>query len=330
MNGFIAKFFFVLFIISGCASKTEKDRGSLSNPFFGLEPSYDVKLLAPNIISSSLFEYNGTFSPDGSAFYYTINLPDRGQIVFLELDKNNSWSKPRFAEFSSNFSEVDPIFSPDGSRLYFTSNRPLSDSSDLTRNNIWFVEKTENRWSKPQIVPLTETGDYYSSITNQGDIYFNTWTTGNIYRGVKTDSTYFVERLPDIINQDKNVGDPFISPNEDYLIFRGTNLANTVGGSDLYISFNINNEWTAPMNLGEPINSKAGDICPLVTADGALFIFASNRMITEYDPQPLESIDSLRSKSTSFDNGSWNIFYTSTAFIEKLRLKAQKTKTPIN
>ncbi|MEP2670462.1 MAG: hypothetical protein ABJH04_15780 [Cyclobacteriaceae bacterium] len=330
MNKFVATYLFLPFMIFGCASKTETGRAFLSNPFFGLEPSDAVQLLAPNIISLSLFEYNGTFSPDGSEFYYTVSLPNRGQIVFLELDENNIWSAPRFAEFSSNFSEVDPIFSPDGSRLYFTSNRPLSDSTDLTRNNIWFVEKTQNGWSKPQMVILTETGDYYSSITNQGDIYFNTWTTGNIYRGVKTDSTYFVERLPDIINLDKNVGDPFISPNEDYLIFRGTNLANTVGGSDLYISFNINNEWTAPMNLGEPINSKAGDICPLVTADGALFIFASNRMITEYEPQPLESIDSLRRKSASFDNGGWNIFYTSTSFIEKLRLKAQKTKTPIN
>lgn len=320
----------LIILIFGCVSESKKETDLLSNPYFGIEPSDSIQLLAPNIISSSLFEYNGTFSPDGSEFYYTVSLPGRGQILFLELKEDNSWTAPKFAEFSSEFSEVDPIFSPDGSKLYFTSNRPTSDTTDVTRNNIWFVQKTHKGWSKPEFIQLTETGDYYSSATSEDDIYFNTWKTGDIYKGVKTDSTYFVERLPDIINLNKGVGDPFISPKEDYLIFRGTNLENTVGGFDLYISFNIDDEWTEPMNLGEPINSKAREICPLVTTDGRLFIFASNRLINEYEPKPLESIDSFRSKSESFDNGSWNIFYTSTDFLERLRAKAQKIKTSTN
>jgi hypothetical protein len=324
MTNSIAQLLFIMFLISGCSTKNERHEESLSNPFFGIEPSDSVRLLAPNIVSSSLFESNGTFSSDGSQFYYTVGLPNRGQIVFLELNENNSWSEPRFAEFSSKFSEVDPMFSPDGSKLYFTSDRPISDTTKLTRNNIWFVEKTKGGWSKPQIVRLTETGDYYSSITNNGDIYFNTWSTGDIYKGVKTDSTYFIERLSDVINLDKTVGDPFIAPNEDYLIFRGNNLKNSVGSFDLYISFKIDNKWTDPMNLGEPINSKARESCPYVTANGELFIFSSTRLINEYEPHPLESITSFRSKSESFDNGSWNIYYTSTSFIEKFRAEAKK------
>lgn len=326
----IAKLFLILFI-SGCISQTEKEAKTLLKPFFGLEPSDSVRLLAPNIISSSLFEYNGTFSPDGSEFYYTVSLPGRGQILFLKLQDDNKWTEPRFAGFSSKYSEVDPIFSPDGSRLYFTSNRPTTDTSDITRNNIWFVEKIKDGWSEPEIVQLTETGDYYSSITKNGDIYFNTWSNGDIYKAIKTDSIYLVERLPDVINLDKSVGDPFISPDEDYLIFRGTNLENTVGGFDLYISFKIDSEWSEPLNLGSPINSTAREICPLVTADGQLFIFASNRLINEYEPKPLESIDSFKSKSESFDNGSWNIYYSSTSFIERLRAKAiEENKTPTN
>ncbi len=317
----IAKLSLIL-LIAGCASQIEKEAEPLSNPFFGLEPSDSVQLLAPNIISSSLFEYNGTFSPDGSAFYYTVNLPNRGQIVFLELGEDNIWSEPKFAKFSSNFSEVDPMFSPDGSRLYFTSNRPTSDTSDVKRNNIWFVEKSGNNWSRPQLVTLTDTGDYYSSVTSNGDIYFNTWTNGDIYKGIKTDSTYLVERLPDVINLDKSVGDPFISPDEDYLIFRGANLENTIGGFDLYISFNIDGEWTNPMNLGEPINSNAGEICPFVTTDGKLFIFASNRLLNDFEPKPNKSINPFRIKSESYDNGSWNIYYTSTSIIETLRTRA--------
>ncbi len=324
MTNSIAKSLLMLFLIAGCATKSEQQGEFLSDPFFEILPSDSVQLLAPEIISSSLFEYNGTFSPDGSKFYYTVGLPNSGKIVFLELNENNTWSEPRFAEFSSAFSEVDPLFSPDGSRLYFTSNRPVSDNANLNRNNIWFVETTEDGWSKPHMVALTETGDTYSSITNKGDIYFNTWNTGDIYKGIKTDSTYFIERLSETINLGKSVGDPFISPTEDYLIFRGNNLENTVGSFDLYISFKIDNEWTAPMNLGEPINSKARESCPYVTANGELFIFSSTRLMNEYEPKPLESIAIFRSKSESFDNGSWNIYYTSTSFIQKLRAEATK------
>lgn len=320
----------LFFLIVGCNSNNEKEAESLSKPFFGIEPKDSVQVLAPNIISSSLYENNGTFSPDGSEFYYTLGLPNRGQIVFLELKDHNIWTEPRFAEFSSKYSDVDPIFSPDGSRLYFTSNRPTSDTTEATRNNIWFVEKLPTGWGKPKMVELTTTGDYYSSITSNGDIYFNTWTNGNIYKGIKTDSTYFIESLPDVINLDKSVGDPFISPNEDYLIFRGANMENTIGDFDLYISFNLNNKWTEPMNLGEPINSKAREVCPLVTTDGKLFIFSSNRLFNKYEPEPLESIDAFRNKSESFDNGGYNIYYTSTSFIEKLRAKAKQIKPSSN
>lgn len=326
MNSFIAKLLTLLFLTVGCASRLEKEREFLSNPFFGIEPSDSVQILAPNIISSNLFEYNGTFSPDGSEFYYTVNLPSRGQVVFMELQEDNTWTEPKFAHFSSSFSEVDPLFSPNGKKLYFTSNRPVSDSSDLNRNNIWFVEKTKNGWGEQEMVVLTENGDYYSSITNQGEIYFNTWKTGDIYKAVKTDSSHFIERLPDIINLNKSVGDPFVSPKEDYLIFKGNNLEDTYGSSDLYISFKINNEWTNPVNLGEPINSSARESCPYVTADEKMLIFSSTRLNQEYETKPLQSISSLKSKSESFDNGAWNIFYISTAFIERLRTKAETGK----
>ena len=311
-------------LLIGCTPPNEQSSDTLSEPFFGVSPSDSVQVLAPGIVSTSLFEYNGTFSPVGDEFYYTVSLPNRGQVVFMKLGNDNTWSEPKFASFSSEFSEVDPLFSPDGSRLYFTSNRPTSDSTRAGQNHIWYVEKVADGWSEPQLVTLTEIGDFYSSLTHNGDIYFNRWSTGDIYKGMKTDSTYTVERLPDVINLGHSVGDPFISPNEDYLIFRGNNMENSVGAFDLYISFRIDNEWTEPLNLGEPINSTAREICPFITADGSLFIFASNRQIEDFKTAPLHPIATFRDKSQSFDNGAWNIYYTSTAFID--RLKAQSLK----
>jgi Tol biopolymer transport system component len=308
-------------LIQGCAPTTEKETYYLEGPFFGIKPTDTLQLVAPDIVSSNLSEYNGTFSPDGNEFYYTVSFPMQSVISFMKLNPDNTWSAPGIASFSGQDSDVDPILSPDGKQLFFTSFRPISDSSERGRANIWYVERLADGWSAPQFVSLTEDGDYYSSITKSGNIYFNTGKSGDMFRAVKTDSTYSFEKLPGIINSDKREGDPFISPNEDYLIFRGYNQEVTFGAGDLYISFNIDNQWTKPENLGDAINSSADEICPMVTSDGKLFIFSSNRLIEEFKPGALELLEPYKQRFRSLDNGAYNIYSISAGFIEERRKK---------
>jgi Tol biopolymer transport system component len=312
--------FLLMCIIQGCTSTTVI---KLKGPFFGIKPTDTPQLVVPEIVSSNLVENNGTFSPDGKEFYYTLFFPKQGIISFMKMNTDNSWSKPAIAKFSGVHSDVDPLFSPDGSRIYFTSNRPVTSTASVNRNNIWYVERVNNEWSAPKFIPLTEDGDYYSSVTKSGVIYFNVWRTGDIYKAVKSDSNYVTEKISKIINTDKDDGDPFISPEEDYIIFRGNNRTDTFGAMDLYISFNINNEWTEPENLGEPINSSSSEICPLVTADGKLFIFSSNRMKNDFKPEPFTLLEPYREKFKSFDNGTFNIYSISADFIELRRKKHQ-------
>jgi Tol biopolymer transport system component len=308
-------------LIQGCVSTTEKETSNLQKPFFGIVPTDTLQLVAPGVVSSNLAEYNGTFSPDGTEFYYTVTFPGRSVISFMKLNPDDRWSDPIIAGFSGEYSDVDPIFSPDGTRLFFTSFRPTDDSGKNGRTNIWYVDRVGNDWSSPNYISLSENGDYYSSCTTSGVIYFNTWKTGDIYKAVKTDSGYSTEKITDIINTDKAEGDPFISPDESYLIFRGYNQEGSFGGGDLYISFNINNQWTKAENLGEAINSPEDEICPLVTADGKLFIFSSNRYIKEFKPASLESLKAYKHRFNSPDNGAYNIFSISADFIEEMRKK---------
>lgn len=313
----------LIFLIQACSPSTEKKTDHLEQPFFGIVPTDTSKLIAPNIVSSNLPEYNGTFSPDGTEFYYTVTFPGRSIISFMKMNDDNTWNHPVIAGFSGQYSDVDPILSPDGTRLFFTSYRPTGDANKETKPNIWYVERAGDNWSTPQLIALTGNGDYYSSVTNSGVIYFNVWKTGDIFKAVKTDSTYSVEKLPGIINSGNAEGDPFISPNEDYLIFRGYNREVSFGSGDLYISFNVNNQWTKPENLGDAINSSEDDTCPLVTADGKLFIFSSNRFIEEFNPNPLDTLEPYRQRFKSLDNGAFNIYSISAGFIEKLRRKQQ-------
>ena len=115
-----------------------------------------------------------------------------------------------------------------------------------------------------------------------------------------------------------DVGDPFIAPDESYLLFRGY-FEDSYGRGDLYISFNVENEWSDPINLGEPINSSAHEMTPLVSLDGRFFIFSSDRLDQDYDFSPGAQIQQIEDKATSADNGKLQIYYMNTDFISTLR-----------
>lgn len=312
-------FFVLMCLIQGCAPANDNDTSILKKPFFGILPTDTLVLIGPGTVSSNLSEYNGTFSADGTEFYYTVTFPGQSVIAFMKMDSDNTWSGPNIATFSGKHSDVDAILSPDGTRLFFTSFRPTGGSEG--RANIWYVERHGDGWGEPKFIPLTEDGDYYSSSAYNGTIYFNVWKTGDIFRAVKADSGYVVEKVSGVINSDKGEGDPFISPNEDYLIFRGYDREVNYGMGDLYISFNIDGQWTKPENLGDKINSEADEICPLVTPDGKLFIFSSNRYVERFKPASLESLDPYKERFKTYDNGAYNIYSVSADFIEELRRK---------
>lgn len=300
----------------GCKQPISQEAAVLRGPYFGLVPTDSPQMLAPGIVSTVLTEYNGTFSPDGKEFFYTSEAAGKGNIVYTKLGADNIWTPPEIASFSGKYSEYDPLFSPDGSQLYFSSERPLA-QSDQRNTNIWFLNRTESGWSEPNPLALSGMGDYYSSLTQNGDIYFNIWNTGKILKASKTDSNYVSQELPEVINSRSDVGDPFISPNEGYLIFRAY-YDEGLGRGDLYISFNIEGTWTAPENLGEPINSSGHEICPYVTTDGKMFIFASDRLQQYYSD---ENLSELQAKYQSYDNGNSNIYYMSAEFIGRMKAK---------
>lgn len=309
----------LLYIISACQSPSKAEKSGPFGPFMGINGGDSAQYLAVDLIGSSLDEYNGSFSPDGTAFFFTINTPAKGYICHASMNEDSSWGEVQIAPFSGTYSEYDPLFSPDGKRLYFSSERPLEEGGSFGKSHIWYVEKKDS-WQTPQYVPLTGKGDYHSSITKDGKIYFNVWDTGDMYVANPVDTGYQVSRLPDVINSSNGEGDPFISPDEDYLIYRG--YTQSMGRGDLYISFKKDDQWSIPQNLGRPINSPHHEMCPNVSPDGKHFIFASSRLLNPYGSQASEAADILRNKHKSPDNGQLNIYYLKADFIEGFRKKA--------
>ncbi|MCH2214621.1 MAG: hypothetical protein MK086_05570 [Flavobacteriales bacterium] len=313
--------FSLILIVSGCSNpETHKSKENQKlGVFMGMKPSYTPQLLAPDLLASSMDEYNSAFSPDGTEFFFTSYLqPNLGIISYTRMNEDGTWIAPQVASFSGVFSEYDPLFSPDGKRIYFSSERPGPvDSTAKTR--IWFSEKKGGAWAEPVLAIEDSSGVYHSSVTSDGHIYLNIWDTGDMYKVTQSDSGYVIFRLDSVLNTNNSEADPFISPDEDYMIFRGYN--DSFGRGDLYISYNIDGKWSEAQNLGEPINSTSHEMCPVVSPDGKFFLWASGRRLNDLNTKPGTKLSEIRMRSNSYDNRRMNLFYISADFIKEMQPK---------
>ena len=85
------------------------------------------------------------------------------------------------------------------------------------------------------------------------------------------------QRLPDHINTPNTEESVHIHPDGRTLYFASKGHPG-MGGSDLYVTrMQANGQWSTPENLGYPINTKFDENSLMVSAEGEIAYFASNR-----------------------------------------------------
>lgn len=126
------------------------------------------------------------------------------------------------------------------------------------------------------------------------------------------------------INTDYHEVDPFIAPDESYLIFT-SNRPGGFGDADLYICYRKpDGAWTKAINMGPSINTEAVEFCPSVTPDGKYLFFSSNRLLFQrYSNHPI-SYDEKIKILDSPGNGRGDIYWVSAKIIESLKPKELK------
>ena len=240
------------------------------------------KLFAEGIIETSADEYNPTFTPDGKTVYFTRRVDRKGNetIMVSEL-KIGKWSLPATASFSGKFYDKEPMVAPDGKRIFFASTRP-NGRDEKSNFDIWMVEKTKNGWSEARNLGanVNSSGyDNYPSVAKDGTLYFASVRQdgrkdNDLYRSRLMNGEYQkAENMGDIINSSKTDADPFIAPDQSYLIFCSVREGGA-GEGDLYVSFNELGAWTVPQSLGKNINTAEFEYTPLVSPDGKTFYFS--------------------------------------------------------
>ncbi|CAM1372840.1 TolB family protein [Tenacibaculum xiamenense] len=229
------------------------------------------------LIPENKLIHKGAFSPNLQEYYYTIsdkNFDNFDVHVIKKLEKG--WSEPEKAFFDSDHNEHGMSFSPDGKVLYFSSTRPVGIEKVLSTWHIWKSEKVNGKWTSPTFVDIPNLRDKLVShpvMTNNGNLFFHVsnldYSEMDIYYS-KEEGSHFrdAEKVSFSNIEDQRKCTPYVSPNEDFLIYAaiGSQL-------DLYISFNDGKgNWGEPKKLNDRIND-SGQGNPYVTPDNKYLFF---------------------------------------------------------
>ncbi|TXI84308.1 MAG: hypothetical protein E6Q38_02145, partial [Crocinitomicaceae bacterium] len=251
-------------------------------------------------------EYFPTITVDGKMLLFTRRIDDdrspykQQEDFYVSLLEKNIWGKavPMPININSVMNEGAPTISADGRSLIF-----VACADDITDNqnygegrtgkgscDMFYTHRNGSRWLDPVNLPgSVNTGLWESQPSLSADgktLYFIRRVSK---RGEPVDSDIFVtrlldngqwstaERLPRNINTYMEEESVLIHPDGKTLYFASRGHVG-MGGSDIYMSkLNADGTWSNPENLGYPINSKYDENSLLVSADGEIAFFASDR-----------------------------------------------------
>jgi Tol biopolymer transport system component len=276
----------VLISVAGC-QKGQDNFPVLKGPYLGQEPpGMQPEIFAPGIVSDpSLFEYAGTFSPDGNEYYFWRLYDDSPSKFLCSKLVDGKWTAPEQLAVVAEYQAGEPHITFDNKRLYFIWQHPVP-PGQYGIPQYYFVERTPNGWSEPEYAGQ---GMFLSS-SRDGQLYTTDMSSrninGNTYLAkVTTDNGLFVnyERLA-IQPQLGFQAHPCISPDGSYILF------DVEGGSYLFISFkNPDGTW------GDAIDLTKHGFDPLaggayISPDGKYLFFALNEDIWWVDVKVIENL----------------------------------------
>ena len=315
-------FIFLLFLIFFIFSRKNDDWPVLKGPYLGQKPpGMQREIFAPGIVSTGYNEHSVSFTPDGKEIYFRLLGAPHG-VVLTTREGPGGWSPLKVASFSGKY-DSKCCLSPDGKTILLSSGSPPSGEGPvLPYWTIWIIKRTDTGWGKP--VNLAHLRGAYPTMSNKGTIYFYARAEnnkGDIYKSVLENGKYSeARRVGPPISTQHWENDPYIAPDESFLIFQ-TDRPGEFGMGDLFISYRLKDgRWSEPRNMGTGVNTKkSGQACPWVTSDGKFMFFSGmSRDFKRYSETPLDYKKKINFL-TSSGFGSEDVFWVSGKIIEDLK-----------
>lgn len=259
-------------------------------------------------VSSAYDDYLPLISPDGSMALFTKR--------YMKKEVQSIYGERYVEEFTvSKASDDDGIIFTQGEPLPYPFNTGKNQgaasisidnrtlfiticelvSRDYDNCDIYVSNRTGDGWSELQPLGPNINGLYtwesqptisadgktlYFASIREGNIGFDPDNpTSDIYYSTKDEKGNWskAKNLGPQINTPGNEKSPFIHSDSQTLYFSSDGHLG-IGGYDIFFSKFRDNDWTTPINIGYPINTKNNDLGFVVNTQGTKAYFASNKL----------------------------------------------------
>lgn len=252
-------------------------------------------------VNTQFAEYYPTLTVNGKELMFTRALPYGSSIqedFFTSINRDNAWTMatPMPQHVNTGHNEGAPTISADGRSLIFVACIDETGTYGEQRKgkgscDLFFTQKIGPRWSNPVNLPGDVNSYHWEtqpSLAADGKtLYFVRGLRGkgadqrnsDIYVSKLSEQGKWgaAERLSDVINTPFAEESVCIHPDGKTLYFASRGHAG-MGGSDIFMSqMDHLGNWSKPVNLGYPINTKFDENSLIVSAEGNLAFFASDR-----------------------------------------------------
>jgi len=238
-------------------------------------------------INTQHHEYMASLTTDESTLIFTRQINKNEDFYVSKKSENGSWepAKPLSDHINTqSYNEGAQCISPDGQFLFFTGcNRP----DGMGRCDIYVSQREGDNWSKPVNLgsPINTNGWesqpslsadgrtlYFVSDRKGGQGSYDIWKSTLNEQG-KWDAPV---NLGPSINTPYDEQSPFIHPDDETLYF-SSNGWTGMGNKDLFIARrDSTGNWSAPQNLGYPINTYGEESGLSINSSGTKAYFSSN------------------------------------------------------
>ena len=260
----------------------------------------NIEVKSIDILNTQHAEYRPLVNAEENILYFTSTRPggsseikdDQGNYyedIYYSEKVNNQWSKPSLAvgDLNSEKSNSALFLSADGEKMLTSMVNTDSKVGPIGRG---IYESAHNgfSWRKPRIIGNKVNSNYWET-TASLDLYENIlFFVSDREGGYGGRDIWMVKKLPfgnwtepqnlgEPINTEYDEESPFLHPDGKTLYFSSVGHK-SMGGFDIFKStLNENITWSAPENIGYPINTVGDDLFFMPAVSGNHAYFSSYR-----------------------------------------------------
>lgn len=238
-------------------------------------------------VNTRLSEYFPAISSADTLMILTRRIGEgTNEDFFSAVLRNNQWQSalPLQGKINTPYNEGGQKLSSDGKTMVFTGcNYPEGFGSC----DLYYTTNTEGRWTERRNFGDPINSSYWESAPclsgDMKSLYFSSNRPGgyggmDIYvsRYLGNQQWSMPQNLGPSINTSGDEMFPFLHFDNATLYFTSNGWA-TIGGSDIFVSRIVGDQYSSPVNLGFPVNTIDNESGLVVNASGQLAYFSSDR-----------------------------------------------------